>query len=109
MERELEPRLLVGLVTIVNRDNDSEWEKARERKTAMGRNTSSGVEENRRSRGQRKWGESDVIAALEGRLRSSQWLKRVGRDKKGKGVRKVGELVMYIGLERAKTVIVDKI
>jgi hypothetical protein len=75
----------------------------------MGRNTSSGIEENWRSRGQRKWGESDETAALEGHLQSGQWLKKVGRGNKSKGVSWMGELVMYVGLERAKTITVDEI
>ena len=86
LERELEPRFLVGLVNIIGGDNGSKWKKARERKTATRRNTSSGVEENWRSRGQQKWGESDETVSLEGRLRSGQRLKKGGRGNKGKGV-----------------------
>ncbi len=56
LERELEPWFLVGLVTMIGEDNGSERKKARERKTVTGRNTSSGVEENWRSRGQQKIG-----------------------------------------------------
>ena len=85
LERELEPRFLVGLVNIIGGDNGSKWKKARERKTATGRNTSSGIEENGRSRGQQKWGESDETVALEGRLRSGQRLKKGGRGNKGIG------------------------
>ena len=73
-------------MTIIGEDNGSERKKARERETATGRNTSSGVEENWRSRGQQKWGESDETVALEGRLRSGQRLKKGGRGNKGKGV-----------------------
>jgi hypothetical protein len=109
LERELEPRFLVSLVTIIGGDSGSERKKARERKTATGKNTSSGVEENWRSRGQQKWGESDKTVALEGRLRSGQQLKKGGRGNKGKGVSRMGELVMYVVLERAKTVTVDEI
>jgi hypothetical protein len=36
LERELEPRFLVGLVTIIGGDNGSEQKKARERKLLWG-------------------------------------------------------------------------